>query len=155
MPKTKLKQKEWWADGIRFQCQGSGKCCVSRDEYGFVFLTKNDQKNLAKHLGISTSAFTKKYCTKLKGLFHLNEDPKDPNCLFLQNKKCSVYEARPTQCRTWPFWPEVMNPKTWKNEVATFCPGVGKGPKVSAKIIERAIAEQKLSEDELIRSLPT
>ena len=29
-------------NGIRFECQGSGKCCVSRDSYGFVYLSNID-----------------------------------------------------------------------------------------------------------------
>ena len=61
--------------------------------------------------------------------------------MFLKNKKCSVYEARPTQCRTWPFWPEVMNAKSWKTEVESFCPGVGKGPLWSKTEIEKIMAE--------------
>lgn len=152
MQKNK-SQNEWWSEGVRFQCQGSGNCCVSRDEYGFVFLTLEDRRRFAQHFKISTTEFTKKYCTKLKGLFHLTEDPKDPNCMFLKNKKCSVYQARPTQCRTWPFWPEVMNPKTWKKEVASFCPGVGKGPLISPEKIKSSLSEQEKSENELLKQI--
>ncbi len=36
--------------GIRFECQGSGKCCVSRDSYGFVYLSDNDLIEIAKYL---------------------------------------------------------------------------------------------------------
>ncbi|MGZ5280435.1 MAG: YkgJ family cysteine cluster protein, partial [Pseudobdellovibrionaceae bacterium] len=57
--------------------------------------------------------------------------------------------ARPIQCRTWPFWPDVMNAKTWKKEVVTFCPGVGKGPIISAAKIRKVMKEQALSELEL------
>lgn len=147
------QNKTWWSEGIRFECQGSGNCCVSRGEYGFVFLTLEDRKRFAKHFKISTASFTKKYCTKLKGLFHLTEDPKDPNCMFLQDKRCSVYKARPTQCRTWPFWSEVMDAKVWKKEVAGFCPGVGKGPIVDVKKIKSSIAEQEKSENELLKEI--
>ena len=140
----------WWKDGVRFECQGSGKCCTSHGEYGFVFLTLDDRRRMAKHLGISTSAFTRKYCENKSGVFHLIEDPKNTDCMFLKNKKCSIYEARPTQCRTWPFWPEVMNAKTWKKEVMSFCPGVGKGPVISAEKIEKALKEQQRSEDQIL-----
>ncbi|MFN7825465.1 MAG: YkgJ family cysteine cluster protein [Pseudobdellovibrionaceae bacterium] len=140
----------WWKDGVRFECQGSGKCCTSHGEYGFVFLTLDDRRRMAKHLGISTSAFTRKYCENKNGVFHLLEDPKNTDCMFLKNKKCSIYDARPTQCRTWPFWPEVMNAKTWKKEVMSFCPGVGKGPVISAEKIEKALKEQQRSEDQIL-----
>ena len=31
-----------FSKGIRFQCQGSSNCCVSRGSYGFVYLSKKD-----------------------------------------------------------------------------------------------------------------
>jgi Fe-S-cluster containining protein len=145
MPK-KTEKKEWWAEGLRFQCQGSGQCCTSHGEYGFVFLTKEDRQRMAKHLGLSLSNFTKKYCGRTDGNYHLIEDGVNFDCLFLKDKRCTVYEARPTQCRTWPFWPDAMNAKTWKKEVVTFCPGVGKGPVISAEQIALNLQEQQISE---------
>jgi Fe-S-cluster containining protein len=145
----KLEKKTWWSEGLRFQCQGSGKCCTSHGEYGFVFLTKEDRQRMAEHLGISLAAFTRKYCQRSNGFFHLKEDGKNPDCFFLKDKRCSIYEARPTQCRTWPFWPDVMNAKTWKKEVVTFCPGVGKGPILSEAHIRKSLNQQTQSEIEL------
>lgn len=142
-----MADKKWWNEGIRFECQGSGKCCTSHGEYGFVFMSPEDRRRMAKVLKMSTSAFTKKYCDLTNNFYHLKEDPKNPDCMFLKNKKCTVYEGRPSQCRTWPFWPEVMNAKTWKKEVVSFCPGIGKGPVRTKEEIEKALAIQKTSED--------
>ena len=148
---TTATEKPWWQDGVRFECQGSGKCCTSHGEYGFVFVSPADRKRFAKHLKISTRSFSKKYCDTLNGVYHLKEDPKNPDCMFLIGKRCSVYDARPAQCRTWPFWPEVMNAKTWKKEVVTFCPGLGKGPKISAASIKKNLAEQSEAEDAMLK----
>lgn len=133
----------WWKKGIRFECQGSGNCCVSRGQYGYVYFTKEDRKRMAKHLGLKTDVFTKNYCEKSDGFFHLKEEEGNPNCRFLKDNRCSVYEGRPTQCRTWPFWPEVMSAKSWKKEVASFCPGVGKGRVVSENEIKDQLELQK------------
>jgi Fe-S-cluster containining protein len=137
---------KWWKDGIRFQCQGSGKCCTSHGEFGYVYLTKSDRQRLARHLGLKTRDFTKKYCMNTEGNFHLKENSSKPDCIFLKEKRCGVYEARPTQCRTWPFWPEVMKAKAWKKDVVQFCPGVGRGPIIPAEEILRQINIQKLAE---------
>lgn len=134
---------KFYEEGLRFQCQGSGNCCTSHGEFGFVFLTLDDRRRFAKHLKTSTAAFTRKYCDLKDGVWHLKEEATNPDCMFLKNKRCSVYEARPTQCRTWPFWPEVMNPKSWKSEVASFCPGVGKGPLISREEIENVVLEDQ------------
>lgn len=139
----------WWKDGIRFQCQGSGKCCVSRGRYGYVYLTLEDRRRFAKHFGVPTGVFTRRYCEKTDGYFHLKEFKKRAACLFLDGQACSVYEARPTQCRTWPFWPENMKPRSWSRAVKTYCPGVDKGEIVSADRIREILKEQSNSENAL------
>lgn len=138
--------KSWWAEGIQFECQGSGKCCVSRGDYGYVYVTPKDRRALAKHFGLSTREFTKQYCEKEAGVWKLKDFTSA--CVFLQDKRCSVYEARPTQCRTWPFWPENMRAKAWDKAVTEFCPGMGKGRVWTAEEIKRQIKAQKKSEEQ-------
>ena len=133
---------EWWREGIRFECQGSGKCCTSHGEYGFVYLTLKDRRRMAQFLNLTTSVFTKTYCKKTQGIWHLIERKDNKDCLFLEGRSCSVYEGRPQQCRTWPFWPEVLSAKSWSKEVQNFCPGVGKGRKWSGNEIEKLIRDQ-------------
>ena len=119
-------------NGIRFECQGSGNCCVSRGSYGYVYLSKKDIKNLSTGLNITQKNFIKNYCQETDGYIHLKELKKNKgNCIFLIDKKCSVYKSRPTQCRTWPFWPENMNTKDWNGDIAKNCPGIGKGKLIS------------------------
>ncbi|MGA0164420.1 MAG: YkgJ family cysteine cluster protein [Bdellovibrionota bacterium] len=134
---------KFWEKGIQFECQGSGKCCVSRSGYGYVYVTKEDRKKLANYFKIKITEFTKKFCVKSdEGFFHL-KDGDDGNCGFLNGKRCSVYEARPTQCRTWPFWPELMNARSWSKDVAAFCPGVGKGRVWKKEEIEEQVQLQQ------------
>ena len=136
----------WWEKGVRFECQGSGQCCVSHGNYGHVYLTKEDRIRMAQHLGMSTMRFTREYCYREDGVFALKPGESDA-CRFLEGKRCGVYQGRPTQCRTWPFWPEVMSAKVWSKEVASFCPGVGKGKVWTAEEIKKALQEQSLSEE--------
>lgn len=145
-----VAKQEWWEKGIRFECQGSGQCCVSHGEFGFVWMTLEDRRRMAKVLGMTTSGFTRKYCLMTDGLYRL-KDGAGEACVFLVDKRCSAYQGRPTQCRTWPFWPEVMSAKGWKKEVAAFCPGVGKGRVWTAGEIRKALQEQKRSEEILVR----
>lgn len=98
---------------------------------------------MAGHLGLTTSAFTRTYCEKTNGAWHLREETGKPDCQFLRGKRCGIYEARPEQCRTWPFWPEVMNAKRWNDDVKSFCPGVGKGRLWTAKEILAVLDSQK------------
>lgn len=135
------KRKKFIEKGVRFECQGDGKCCVSRDRYGYVYLSFRDRKRLAAYLKITTSEFTAKFTEKEGGMFQLKY--KDNNCLFLESNRCMVYEARPWQCRAWPFWPENMNRDIWQREIAPYCLGVGKGRLYTAEEIEKILTKKQ------------
>lgn len=144
--------KNFYKKGLHFECQGSGKCCLSRGEYGYVYLTKSDAKRMAKVLELTVAEFKKQYCRVTGGVLHLIQPDDSINCVFLQDNRCTVYEGRPTQCRTWPFWPENMNPKAWKRDVINFCPGANVITKRSLKspeVIAEQLKAQAASEKEL------
>lgn len=134
--------KKLYANGIRFECTGCGECCKSRGRYGYIYVILEERQQLARHLGLTTAAFTRKHCEKTDGLFHLKNPSKD--CQFLDGVRCSVYSARPEQCRTWPFWPENMSAKVWKLEVMRDCEGIGIGRVHTPAEIEQHIAAEQL-----------
>ena len=138
--------------GIRFECQGSGNCCVSRGSYGFVYLSDIDLNRFSKYFKISIKKFKEKYCQITDGFIHLSEKYElNGNCIFLKDRKCSVYNSRPTQCRTWPFWNENMNAKVWNEDIAINCPGIGKGKLIKSKTIERFLKEDLKNEDSILK----
>lgn len=125
---------------------------MSRGEYGYVYLTKSDAKRMAKVLNLSLAEFKKTYCEVSGGVLHLIQPEDSVSCRFLVNHRCEVYEGRPTQCRTWPFWPENMNAKAWQRDVLDFCPGANVMTKRSLKpahLIEEQLKEQAAAEKEL------
>ena len=126
-------------NGIKFSCQSSGNCCVSRGKHGYVYLSKKDLKKLSSHFKLEIKDFKMEYCSKTDGFIHLKEISKNEECIFLKNTKCKVYKNRPTQCRTWPFWPENMNSKIWNKDVVNFCPGIGKGKLINMEKIENVL----------------
>jgi len=106
---------------------------------------------MAQELGLDLKHFTRQHCQSEDGIYFLKET-KDQSgeCRFLdKDSRCRVYRARPTQCRTWPFWPENMNAKTWTKEIAVFCPGVGKGAGVSSDHVKQQLQLQRESEEEI------
>ena len=139
--------------GIKFECQGSSNCCVSRGSYGYVYLRNKDIRRLSKFKNLTFNNFVELYCDKTDGFIHFKEERKDLKCQFLDKKKCSVYEARPTQCRTWPFWSENMNSKTWNEEITKFCPGINKGKIFTEKEINKIIIEDKENEKKMLDEL--
>ena len=140
-------------NGIKFSCQSSGNCCVSRGNHGYVYLSKDDLNKLANFFNQNKNEFKKKYCKITNGFIHLKEFKKNKgNCLFLIKNRCSVYRARPIQCRTWPFWNENMNAKTWNKEIALFCPGVGKGKIYTKENILKILEKDKKNEKSILEN---
>ncbi len=114
--------KPWFDEGLRFKCTGCGKCCTGSP--GYVYLSKPDLENLAAHFSLSEEEFLQKYTRYIDGQYALLDEPKTYDCIFLKEKRCTVYEARPVQCRTFPWWiHHLREPEDWK-EAALRCEGI-------------------------------
>jgi Fe-S-cluster containining protein len=68
------------------------------------------------------------------------------DCIFLDRASkpgkalCSLYDLRPMQCRTWPFWSQNLeNPEAWA-AAGKECPGINSGQTVGLNKI-KAILE--------------
>ena len=69
----------------------------------------------------------KKYIRNVKGRLSLIDNA-NGDCIFLgQDNKCQHYELRPRQCKTFPWWPEIIASKeVWESNYYN-CPGIGVG----------------------------
>ncbi|MBK6942999.1 MAG: YkgJ family cysteine cluster protein [Planctomycetes bacterium] len=144
MAKTSPPTKApWYRDGIRFECTGCGGCCRARNGYEYVYVDPTEARAIARRLGIPLRQFVDEYLIEQHedAQMHLRFD--DGACSMLKDGKCSVYEERPKQCRTWPFWPENMRKKVWDSEIAPSTPGVGRGRLWTKAEIEAMVAEDE------------
>jgi Fe-S-cluster containining protein len=125
---------------IRFECQtGCTACC---DQQGFVYLTEEDIPRLAEFLALPVDDFERRYVFRTRRLRRLRV-PRHAQCFFLDGGKCGVHAAKPVQCRTFPYWPELLNSaRAWK-ATGKWCPGIGKGSLVN---IESARAQAEVME---------
>jgi len=58
------------------------------------------------------------------------------DCCFLVDRKCVVYEDRPIQCKTWPFWESNLRSRAAWKRTCEACPGAGQGELVPLEQIE-------------------
>jgi len=115
------------AEGLRFECQpGCTACCTQR---GFVYLTEGDLARAAKFLGMTAAMFERRYVYRTSRKIRLRV-PREAQCHFLREGGCSIHPAKPTQCRIFPFWPELVESRREWKKTAHYCPGMGKGPLV-------------------------
>ncbi len=109
---------------LQFACQpGCTRCCRVK---GFVYLSEADLVRAAAYVGLTPAEFEAKYVIRYRTLLRLRRNPKN-ECHFLGEGGCSIHPAKPTQCRLYPFWPELVEDReAWKDE-REVCPGIGKG----------------------------
>jgi len=141
MPTPSVKP-EWFASpeanpsgeaGLRFSCTLCGNCCSGPP--GYILVTPEEIAALARRMGVTEAVFTSQYTHMTSEGRSLNEKdgPKGLDCVFLDREKipgkavCGLYEDRPIQCRTWPFWPSVIRSKSSWQAAKRTCPGMDNG----------------------------
>lgn len=117
-----VEKKIWFEEGLKFKCTGCGGCCTGTP--GYVYLSEADLHKLAAHFNITPKEFVENYARQEGEFYVLLDRPGSYDCTFLKDKRCSVYEARPTQCRTFPWWAYHLNEKSDWEEAAKRCEGI-------------------------------
>jgi Fe-S-cluster containining protein len=125
----------WYREGLRFECTQCGNCCTGAP--GYVWMSDEEIARLAGLLTIPIAEFCRRYVRKVRGRQSLLEHASG-DCVFLDSssRRCRVYQARPQQCRSWPFWDSnLRSPQAWQ-ATCDVCPGSGRGPLVPLEEIE-------------------
>jgi uncharacterized protein len=140
--------------GLRFSCERCSYCC--RGERGYIFLSPDDLRRLLHRFALDFKSFFRDYCTLVdagSGMALSLRDvergagPAGPglsyDCVFWGEGGCAVYEDRPVQCSTYPFWASIMESEaSWRDE-ARSCPGIGAGELRSRSHIEECISARR------------
>ena len=127
----------WYQEGLRFHCTRCGHCCTGAP--GYVWVDDDEIRAIAEHRGETAEQVTGLYTRPVGGRRSLRERA-NGDCVFYDpGEGCTVYPARPRQCRTWPFWESnVLTPESWERTCAV-CPGSGRGELIPAEEITRRL----------------
>jgi Fe-S-cluster containining protein len=137
-----LLRRTWYEDGLRFACRpGCAACCSDHGEYTALYLTAGDVRRLAAHLALETAEFKRRYTVIEDDFLLLRMD--QPDCPFLNVGLCQVYDARPVQCRTFPFWKENLKSRRTWIMLCEFCPGIDVGRLHDGEAITRELDRRK------------
>ena len=121
----------------KFGCTLCGRCCASDRT---VLVSAQEAAALERHTKLAPSAFVQLTSDGKPSL-----QTRDGACVFLDDKKqCGVYDARPTPCRTYPFWGEITTPLGWLRESAR-CEGIGRGADVPRSAVALDVVQTDLA----------
>ena len=109
--------------GIQFECQQCGACCNGSP--GFVYVKKNEIFQMALYLNVPVISFIEKYLYPFGGSYSIKEE-ENGRCLFYRDG-CRIYPVRPFQCKTFPFWFDILRSRKKWAKVSKKCPGIGCG----------------------------
>lgn len=123
-----MAKEKWYSAGLCFECTQCGACCSGAP--GYVWVTKKEIARIAKLLGRSDEWLDRSHLRRAGMRYSLTEKP-NGDCIFLSRVEgrtvCSIYEVRPLQCCTWPFWnANLKSPDAW-NQACETCPGINRG----------------------------
>ena len=141
----------FYDDGLNFECNGCSYCC--RFEGGVVLLSKEELFALAEFTNLTAEQFIKVYCRFIQhenGTEYLIlKTLQNGDCIFwnseLFNGKggCECYEARPSQCSSYPFWEKILSSKiSWEKEKSK-CPGINCGKKITSEEIKNQLEKYR------------
>jgi Fe-S-cluster containining protein len=151
-----MSKPPYYAQGLRFSCTRCSSCC--RHESGFVYLSENDLSRLANELEMDYTSFIETWCRWVpfeRDTERLSLKEKSSfDCILWSNEGgCMVYNARPLQCRAFPFWESIMcSLEAWKT-TGTECPGINTGGLHQREEIEgflRSLEEELIVERKML-----
>lgn len=131
----------WYSAGLSFTCTQCGNCCGGAP--GYVWVQQDEIDKIAANLNLDVETFTKQHVRRVGWRRSLLEKP-DGDCEFLRRgpdgkAQCSIYEVRPVQCRTWPFWKSnLSSPRDWER-ASRGCPGINTGQHHALPVIQAAM----------------
>lgn len=100
-----------------------GRCCTG--ESGNIFVSPEEIRAIAGALKLDIKMFKATYLVKKGYKFSLREKivGMSHDCIFFDraHNGCQIYNARPKQCRTFPFWEYY---KERVDELKRECPGI-------------------------------
>jgi Fe-S-cluster containining protein len=125
---------------LRFACTGCGACCTGGAGHE-VETSAAEQEAIRGFLNLSRAWFRRRYLTRDRRGIRLGRDGR---CPFLgDDNRCRIYPVRPTQCRTYPWWPELISERSDWDEEARRCEGMNRGAIVPLARIERMLARER------------
>jgi Fe-S-cluster containining protein len=92
-----------------------------------VWVSVDEARALARTLSLDLDEFGRRYLRQVGERYALLEAGSEGACVFLDGTRCGVYDARPAQCRSYPFWASNLESAAAWARAAAACEGIRDG----------------------------
>jgi hypothetical protein len=118
-----------------------------------VWVSPEEAAAIAALCAMPLDEFLRRHTRRIRGRRSLLERP-NGDCEFLRydpdgKRRCSIYAARPTQCRTWPFWYSNLRSEPAWRAAGRDCPGIDQQEHHPLPVIQAALARNRAAALEL------
>ncbi len=137
-------QSYFFDNGLYFKCKQCGTCCTGSP--GIVRVKQDEIENIAGFLSVPVQEFMQENICSYGPGYSIREH-QDGRCYFF-NDQCDIYDVRPVQCRTFPFWFKHLRNKASWIKIAKECPGIGQGKYYSKEKILDIVRQTFFDKDQ-------
>ena len=127
---------------VRYFCMKCATCCgdtETRDRH--ILLLKPEAERIVD----ATAKRVEEFAHKLEGhapyVYEMMKTVNEGKCVFLKNKRCTIYALRPLVCRFYPF--ELKTAEAGKHEFfyTSECRGIGAGNQLTEEYFENLLKQ--------------
>lgn len=112
-------------EGLHFTCTRCGKCCRGPGEVWFTLAEKELAVEAVRGTPFEAAVRSR---WRPAGAYEVIDVAGDTACPLLGPDGCTIQAVKPAQCRTYPFWPELLHSREdWVSEKQR-CEGIDLGP---------------------------
>ena len=113
----------------RFICEKCARCCGdTEDTVRHVLLLKTEAEKISNKMTKQIEEFADEIFGFEPYIYELKKTEADGKCIFLDKKRCTIYDIRPLICRFYPFELKNLGNNDYSFLFTTKCEGIGQGP---------------------------
>ncbi|MBT6120351.1 hypothetical protein HOH45_02675 [bacterium] len=105
----------------KFKCHQTGACCRHS---GYVRVNTLQVQKMASILKTDIVSFLRKFTIKKNGWTLIATPNFRPSCFLDETNSCTVYEGRPSSCKSYPDWPTIWESDETLLKEAVLCKGL-------------------------------
>jgi Fe-S-cluster containining protein len=127
---------------VRFECLNCALCCGdTKTRVRHILLLKKEAERISKATSKTIIEFAEKIERHSPYVYEMRKTAQNGKCVFLSDRRCTVYELRPVICRFYPFELRLTKDEKHEFDFTKECPGMSKGKTLKKKYFDNLLKQ--------------